>query len=88
MLVHTNVAQNLCRFIFMQDIFVLFPDINVFLAHAEQNGNIFLRDDMPFTENRVLGHARDNLRDIMAEYLSDRLGGFNQLHLFFPRFLL
>ena len=63
----------------------LLPDEERLLAHAEQNGDIFLRDHMALAEARILRHARDDLRHVMAEHMTDSVDGFDFFHVHAPR---
>ena len=73
-------AQDIGSVVLVKHILVVFPDVDVFLAHAEQHGDILLADDMSLAEHGVLGDARDDLGDVMAEHLPDRILHAHQFH--------
>ena len=73
-------AQDICCIVLVQHGFIVFPDVNVLLAHAEQHGDILLADDMALAEHRILGHTGDDLGDIVAEHLPDRILHAHQFH--------
>ena len=64
-------AENFRGFIFMEGIFVIFPDVEIIFPEAEEDGNVFLRHDMPLSESGVFCDASDNLCDIMAQNHAD-----------------
>ena len=73
-------AQDIRRIVLVQHVFVIFPDVDVLLAHAEQHGDILLADDVPLAEHRVLGHPGDDLGDVVAEHLPDCILYAHQFH--------
>ena len=76
----TDRAQDIRRIVLVQHVFVIFPDVDVLLAHAEQHGDILLADDMALAEYRILGHTGDDLGDIVAEHLPDCILHAHQFH--------
>src|SRR5699024_7244247 len=62
----TDLPQYFRRVIFVQHGFVTFPHIDMILAEAQENGDIFLPDDVALSEGRALRHAFYDLCDIMA----------------------
>ena len=79
-------AQDLRRVVLMEHVLVVFPDIDVLLTHAEQDGDVLGRDDMALAEHGILGDAPDDLGDVVAQHLSHGLFGFQQLHGVCPHF--
>ena len=61
-----HISEDLCRIVFMQHVFVIFPDIDVILTHTQKYRDIFFPDYMSFTKNCILGHPFDNLGNIMT----------------------
>ena len=80
MLVHAEIPQNIGRIVLVQHGFVVFPNIDGILAHAQKDGNILLADHMSLAEHRILCHASDNLGNVVTENLSDGVFGFHQFH--------
>ena len=76
----TQGAQNIGCVVLVQHVLVVFPDVDVLFAHAEQHGDILRADDVPLAEHRVLGDAGNDLGDVVAEHLSDRVLNAQQLH--------
>ena len=52
---------------------VLLPDEDVVLAHGTEDGDILLLYHMPLAEPGILGHALDDLGQVMTEDLADGL---------------
>ena len=65
---------------FLDRIFVLFPDVNIILADAQEHGDILRSYDMTLAEHCVLGNAFDDLSNVVAQYLSHCVFGFYQFH--------
>ena len=61
-----EIAENSRSVVFMKHGVIMFPYVNMILAHTEENRYIFFRDDMPFSENRSFVSAFDNLRNILT----------------------
>ena len=76
----TDLIQNPGRLILVQHRLVLFPDIEMFLAHRKKDGDILLRYHMTLAEYSILGDAADNLRNIMTQYMADCILCSDQLH--------
>ena len=82
-------SQPLGSLILVQHAFGLFPYIQVLLSHGEQDGNVLFRDDMTLAEAGILGNAGDDLRHIMAEYVSDSFFGLDEFHnVFLPHMVM
>ena len=73
-------AQDIRGLILMEHIFVLFPDVNIILADAQEHGDILRSYDMTLAEHCVLGNAFDDLSNVVAQYLSHCVFGFYQFH--------
>ena len=52
----------------------------MFLAAAQQHGDVLGLHDVPFAEDRPLGYAGDNLGDVVAEHLPHGILGGNEFH--------
>ena len=61
-------AQDFRRVVLVEHVLIFFPDIDVLLAHAEQDGDVLRRDDVALAEYGVLGDAPDDLGDIVAQH--------------------
>ena len=79
-------AQDFRRVVLVEHVLIFFPDIDVLLAHAEQDGDVLRRDDVALAEYGVLGDAPDDLGDIVAQHLSHGLFRLQQLHCVCPQF--
>ena len=79
-LVLADAAEYLRRLVLMEHILVLFPDIDIVLADRQKHRYVLFGDDMPLAEYRVLGHALDYLRDVMAQHMTHCVLGFDKLH--------
>ena len=75
-----ELPQDLGCIILMQDRIIVFPDINMILADGKQHRDISLRDHMPLAKYGILCHTFYDLRDVMAENLSDGIHSFHFLH--------
>ena len=64
----------------MEHAVVVFPDVDVVLAHAEQYGYVLGLDYMTLTEHGVLGDALYYLRNVVTQYHPDRVFSFYELH--------
>ena len=73
--------------ILMQHPFLLLPDIQVFLAHIQQNRDILLSHYMSFFKDRTLLDSRNDPGYVVAEHMSDCVLGIYKFHLI-PHFLL
>ena len=73
-------TQDIRCLVLVEHIFVLFPDVNIILADAQEHGNILLSYDVALAEHRVLGNAFDDLSNIVAQNLSHCVFGFYQFH--------
>ena len=78
--VHADIPQDIGRVVFVEHALVIFPDIDRVLAHAQQHRHILRPNHMALAEHRVLRHTADDLGDIMAQDLSDRVLSLHQLH--------
>ena len=79
-LVLTEAAQDLRRFILVQQRAVVFPDVEMLLAQREQHGDVRRLDDMPLAKACTLPHAAHDLRDVVTENLPDRIFHGDFLH--------
>lgn len=79
-LVGAHVVEHLRRVVLVEHVLVVFPDVDVVLAHAQQHRHVLRRDHMALAEYRVLGDSGNNLRNIVTENLTDGFLGFHQLH--------
>ena len=70
-----DLPQDICGIIFVEHCLIIFPDVQMILAHAEQHRDILFSDNMPFPKHRIFGYARNNLGDVMAEDLPDGIPG-------------
>ena len=75
-----DFPQDIRRVVFMQHVFVVFPDIDALLAHAEQNRDVLLCNDMALAEDRSLFYTPNDLGAVVAEHLPDRVLCFHQFH--------
>ena len=66
----------------MENGIIIFPDVDMVFTDRQQDGNIFLGYDMALTKNRVFGNASDNLRNIVAENMTDSVFRFHHFHNF------
>ena len=74
-------------FVLVEDAGLFLPDIEVFLADAQQHRNILGLNDVALFEAGPLEFTRDDLGDIVAEHLPCRVFGTDQFHGFFlPRY--
>ena len=76
-LIDGELAENAGGIIFMHHVLIDFPDVDRILSDRKQDRDIFLRDDMSLTEYGILGHAPDDLCNIMAQDLSDSIFCFD-----------
>lgn len=74
-IVHRRCAEDFSPFVFVEHSRRFFPDVEVFLAHGQQDGNVLLRHHMSLAEPCVFRDAYDDLRQIMAEHMSYCLRG-------------
>ena len=72
--------QTLRRVVFMHHVGRHLPDVEVLLAHAQQHGDVLLRHDVALAETRVLILVLDDLRHVVAEDMTHRVLGSNELH--------
>ena len=68
-------------FVLVEDAGLFLPDIEVFLADAQQHRNILGLNDVALFEAGPLELTRDDLGDIVAEHLSDCLRCLHKLHI-------
>ena len=80
MLVHADVAENIGCVVFMKHAFIVFPDINSILSDAQQDRDVLGLNYMALAEHGVLGHAADNLGNVVAEDLPDGFFGLHEFH--------
>ena len=78
--IHADVPQDIGCVVLVEHGLVVFPDIDRVFADAQQYRHILRLNHMALAEYSVLGHTADNLRDIMAQDLTDGVLGFHQLH--------
>ena len=71
---HRRGCQNFSPFILMQQVFTLFPNEQVFLAHRAKHRNVLLRNNMSLSKPSILRHPYDNLSQVVAQHMPDRLG--------------
>ncbi len=64
----------------MEHIRVVFPYVQVFLAHRQKHRDIFFLYNMPLAEAGLFGYATDNLREVMAEHMADGIFCINKSH--------
>ena len=76
----TQGAQAFGRLVLVDHALGLFPDIELFLAHGEQDGDVLLGDDMPLAEARVLGDADDDLGHVVAEHVAHGVARVYKFH--------
>jgi len=69
--------------VLVEDAGLFLPDIEVFLADAQQHRNILGLNDVALFEASPLELTRDDLGDIVAEHLPCRVFGTDQFHGFF-----
>ena len=73
MLSLADLAQHLCRIIFMKHAFLLLPYIEVFFSYRKQYRNVLFCHYMSFTEDRILHNSRNNLGNVVAKHTADRI---------------
>ena len=73
-------VEDLRRVVFVEHVFIVFPDEDMILPQGEEERDILFGDDMALAEGRALFFAGNNLRDIMAEDLAHGLLCFHQFH--------
>ena len=73
-------VEDLRRVVFVEHVFIVFPDVDMILPQGEEERDILLGNDMALAEGRALLFAGNNLRDIMAEDLAHGLLCFHQFH--------
>ena len=79
-LVFTQGAQPCRTLVLMDHSGDHLPDIQVLLAHGEQDRDVFLAHYMALAEPGVLGYAGDNLGHVVAQHMAHRLLCPYQLH--------
>ena len=75
-------SQPVGGFVFVEGVFVDFPDVKVILAHREQHGNIRFSHNVAFAELRVLHLAGNDAREVVAEDMPHGVFRIDQLHAF------
>ena len=75
-----NVADAHGGVVFMHLTGQGFVHVKIFLAHAEQNRNVFFPDDVPLAEHRSFLHAGFDAGDVVAEHRAHGLGDGNGFH--------
>ena len=73
MLSLADLAQHLCRIIFMKHAFLLLPYIEVFFSYRKQYRYIFFCYNVSFAEDRILHNSRNNLSNVVAKHTADRI---------------
>ena len=82
-LVLAQDPQPLGRLVLVEHAALLFPHVQVLLAHGEQHGDILFRHHVSLAEPGVLGDAGDDLGQIMAEHVANGPPGVDELHIVF-----
>ncbi|MPM62802.1 hypothetical protein SDC9_109680 [bioreactor metagenome] len=59
---------------------VQLPDVQIFLAHGEEHGNVLLRHHVALAEPGALVFAGDNLGQVVAQHMAHGLSRLDQLH--------
>ena len=77
-------VQQSRSFVLVEDARRFLPDIEIFLADAQQHRDVLGLDDVPLAEPRPLELARNDLGDVMAKHLPHGILRPNQFHTFFP----
>ena len=80
MVVFTHLIKDLRCFIFMKNRVIFFPDVNMIFSDTQKYRDIFLRDNVPLAENRVFCDTFNDLGNVVAENLTDRIFCFYQFH--------
>ena len=80
MLILTDIAQDRRRVVLMQQIRIVFPNIDVLLADTQKNGNILRADDIPLMETCSLSLPAHNLCNVVAEHHPHRILNTNLTH--------
>ena len=79
-LVLTETAQELRRFVLVQQRAVVFPDVEMLLAQRKQHGDVRRLDDVTLAKACAFPHAAHDLRDVVTEDLPDRIFHRDFLH--------
>lgn len=80
MVVFTHLIKDLRCFIFMKNRVIFFPDVNMIFSDTQKYRDIFLRDNVPLAENRIFCDTFNDLGNVVAENLTDRIFCFYQFH--------
>ncbi len=90
--VHMNISgytvENFCRFIFVKNTLLFFPNIKMFFSDGKKCRNIFFANDVTFFKENTLFFILYNLCYIMAKYMPDSIfctNLFHCIHLLFLR---
>ena len=83
-LILTDVAQNRRCVVLMQQVGVVFPDIDVFLADAQKDRDILRTDHIALAEACALAFPAHNLRNVVAEHHPHRILNTNLTHTALP----
>ena len=78
--VPAHLAQDPRGLVLMEAGVIFFPDVDMLLAHAQQDRHVLRGNDMAFLEDRAFLDPRDDLGDIVAEHLPNGILRTHQLH--------
>ena len=81
-------VENFCRFIFVKNTLLFFPNIKMFFSDGKKCRNIFFANDVTFFKENTLFFILYNLCYIMAKYMPDSIfctNLFHCIHLLFLR---
>ena len=82
--VHVGLAAKGChplrRVVLMDHSGGHLPDVEMLLAHGQQDGDVLLRYHMALTETSVLVLVLDNLGHVVAQHMAHGIFGFHELH--------
>ena len=81
MVVLTQGQQPLRRVVFVDHAGRHLPDIEMLLAHGEQDRDVLLRDHMALAEPGVLVLVLDDLGQVVAQHVAHSFFRTNQFHL-------
>ena len=80
MVIHAEIPEAHCRFILMEHALRLLPHIQMFFPDGKKNGDVLLPHNMALPEDGILDHSGDNLCQIVAEHMSDRVLRSDKFH--------
>ena len=64
-------VENFCRFIFVKNTLLFFPNIKMFFSDGKKCRNIFFANDVTFFKENTLFFILYNLCYILAKYMPD-----------------